>query len=162
MTHPSPNASNSPSPGLPDGNRTDPPCTELAATDLSDVDLSDEAARAKQNASRDQLQKESNFFAVAMVLLFLLACTSSWSLHWLRGLGSQAGHPAREYLGTLRQLSYVGGLGTHTQIQTETQTLLLRGPVLLKNGVRLERRESLLSVQVCEVDSDACWDLLGH
>jgi hypothetical protein len=34
---------------------------------------------------------------------------------------------AGEYLGTVQRITYVGGLGQHTQIDTETRTFLLRG-----------------------------------
>ena len=67
-----------------------------------------------------------------------------------------------EYLGTVQRITYVGGFGTSTQIDTESRSFLLSGPVQINKGARLELRRGLVDVEVCEVGTPNCRDLVSH
>lgn len=95
-------------------------------------------------------------FLVVFVLPVLIF--TSWGEHLINGLGAG---DQREYLGTVQKISYVGGLGSDTQVDTETRTLLLRGPVILTKGTALERRILNFTSDVCVVKTDQCWHLMG-
>lgn len=56
----------------------------------------------------------------------------------------------------------IGSVGVNTQIETESATLLLRGAADIKKNAELERREGLLGVQVCEVGTQSCWELMSR
>ena len=68
----------------------------------------------------------------------------------------------REYLGTVQRISYVGGLRIHTQIDTETRTVLLHGAVLTQRGARLELRRLAWGPEVCDLDRLACYALVDR
>jgi hypothetical protein len=68
----------------------------------------------------------------------------------------------REYLGTVQRISYIGGLGIHTQIDTETRTVLLRGAVLTQRGARLELRRLAWGPEVCNLDRVDCHALVDR
>jgi hypothetical protein len=71
-------------------------------------------------------------------------------------------HAKRENLGKLLELTYIGSVGVNTQIETQSTTLLLRGAADIKKGAELERREALLGIQVCEVGTQSCWELMSR
>lgn len=118
--------------------------------------------KPERDSGPQKPKQGSHVFAIVIGLLILLLFTSPWTLDWIRGVGSKARHAEREYLGVVQKITYVGGFGTNTQIEADSQTLLLRGAVELKKGARLERRESLFDIQVCELETGACWDLMGR
>jgi hypothetical protein len=102
--------------------------------------------------------------AEAKVILFWLLVVGSLILVLMirdcaSNSGSKTRHAEREYLGVLQKITYVGSFGVDTQIETESQTLLLRGSADLNKGARLERREGLFDIQVCVVGTDSCWGL---
>ena len=97
------------------------------------------------------------FFGATFVILLSLL-TWPWPYELIISLGGPA---EREYVGTVQKITYVGGLGPDTQIDTETRTLLLRGAVLIQKGVRLEQRKGAFDSDVCIVSSDQCWHLMG-
>ena len=66
-----------------------------------------------------------------------------------------------QFLGTVQKISYVGGLGPDTQVDTEHRTLLLSGAVVIEKGIALELRKGRLSSEVCIVKTDQCWHLMG-
>jgi len=101
-------------------------------------------------------------YAFALLTLMLVLILLYWMLSGLITAVSTPTRPAREDLGTLQRITYIGGLGSHTQIDTERQTLLLRGTVILTKGHRLERRERFLESEVCDLDNGDCWELLGR
>lgn len=94
---------------------------------------------------------------LAVIVLPVLIFTS-WGERLINGLGAG---DQREYLGTVQKISYIGGLGSNTQVDTETRTLLLRGPVILTQGTALERRILNFTSDVCVVKTDQCWHLMG-
>jgi hypothetical protein len=80
----------------------------------------------------------------------------------VRLVGGMGQSVAGEYLGTVQRITYVGGLGQHTQIDTETQTFLLRGAVQINKGIRLELRRGIFDAEVCEVGTQSCRDLISN
>lgn len=53
-------------------------------------------------------------------------------------------------------------MGVTTRVKTESNTLLLRGALDIKRGAELERHERLLGIQVCELGTDSCWELMSR
>lgn len=98
------------------------------------------------------------FFAIAILVLLSLVFWP-WTYRAINSIGVPA---ARQYIGTVQKITYVGGFGTHTQIDTETRTLLLRGVVILQKSDRLEERLGLMESDVCMVGTDQCWHLMGR
>lgn len=98
------------------------------------------------------------FFGVVIVILLSLL---AWPWPY-RVINDLWGPTEREYLGTVQRITYVGGFGADTQIDTETRTFLLSGPALILKGTRLERRQRIFDSEVCDMDTDACRDLIGH
>jgi hypothetical protein len=90
-----------------------------------------------------------------MLLSFLM-------LPWADGVINSIGiSEKRDYLGTVQKITYVGNFGPDTQIDTESRTLLLRGPVVIEKGVPLEQRVGNFYSDVCLVKTDQCWHLMG-
>lgn len=66
------------------------------------------------------------------------------------------------FLGTVQKVTFIGGFGTSTQVDTENQTLLLRGAASLQHGARLERRKGFWDPEVCDLQTGACWELMSQ
>ncbi|UUZ69768.1 hypothetical protein LP416_10715 [Polaromonas sp. P2-4] len=107
-------------------------------------------------------RSEDDFSILVLgVLILTLLALLFWP--WASRLIDSLWAPAeKEYLGTVQKITYVGGLGNHTQIDMETRTLLLRGPVIINKGARLELRKGVLDSQVCDIDTGVCRDLIGQ
>lgn len=132
--------------------------TDNPNPDLQTDDPNEEVIHETQ-ASGDSFAMFLFFCVMGLMLLMLLA-----SLFWpwtYRVINSIGAPEQREYLGTVRKITYVGGLGADTQIDTENRTLLLRGVVIIHQGVPLEQRVGLLDSDVCIVTTDQCWHLMG-
>ena len=107
-------------------------------------------------------KKEFPVFAVFITLLSIATLLLPWIPEWFQNTGSKSVHAQRESLGKLQTITYIGSVGVNTQIETESATLLLRGAADIKKGAELERREGLLGIQVCEVGTESCWDLMSR
>jgi hypothetical protein len=98
---------------------------------------------------------------ISGLILFLLASGVLLLLvfwPWTFGSKSALQAPAKiEFLGALQKISYVGGLGTDTQIHTEGRTLLLHGVKNLRLGVVMETRVDFFGKYVCEVGTENCY-----
>lgn len=118
-----------------------------ASTDI------DEEATAKD--SGEFLVKVLMFLVLGFIPLMFL---SPWLYGWVNALG-RVGNG--EYIGMVQTISYVGGFGPDTQVNTDVRTVLLRGAVILKTGDRLELRKGYLNSDVCLASTDRCWRLMG-
>lgn len=120
------------------------------------------ADRAEKDAGQCKAGDNSReVFLVLGVLILILLALLFWP--WASRLIDSLWAPAeKEYLGTVQKITYVGGLGNHTQIDTETRTFLLRGPVLIDKDARLERRKGIFGSQVCDMDTGVCRDLIDQ
>jgi hypothetical protein len=98
-------------------------------------------------------------FIVLIVLSLQLIVFWPEISHWVAHLGDPT---ERVWLGTVRKVTFVGGLGHATQIDTENQSVLLRGSVSLLLGTALERRNRWGDEEVCDLKSGACWELLSR
>lgn len=107
-------------------------------------------------------KKEFPVFGIFLTLLIIATLLLPWIPQWFQNTGSKTVHAKRENLGTLQKLTYIGSVGVNTQIETQSTTLLLRGAADIKKGVQVERREGWLGVQVCEVGSQSCWELMSR
>ena len=65
-------------------------------------------------------------------------------------------------LGTVQRIYFVGGLGRDTQIDTESQSLLVNGIAHLQPGTTLEQRKGFWGPEVCARDTSACWKLVSQ
>lgn len=107
-------------------------------------------------------RKEFPVFAVFITLLIIASLLLPWIPEWFQNTGSKTVHAQRENLGKLQTTTYIGSVGVNTQIETQSATLLLRGAADINKGAELERREGLLGIQVCEVGTDSCWELMSR
>jgi hypothetical protein len=98
------------------------------------------------------------FFCLMLTLMLALVFWPS-TKQLIPGLRTPT--PA-EYLGAVQRITFVGGLGKTTQIDTESRTFLLQGAVQINKGVRLELRRGIMDVEVCEVATQNCRDLVSH
>lgn len=114
----------------------------------------DEVAPVKN--SSDYLVNVLMFLVLGFIPLMLL---SPWLYGWVNALGREGNG---EYIGMVQTISYVGGLGPDTQVNTDVRTVLLRGAVILKKGDRLELRKGYLGSDVCLAGTDRCWRLMGN
>lgn len=110
----------------------------------------------KTKDSGDSLATLLFFCLMGLMLLALLFLP--WTLRLINSIGAPA---EREYLGTVQKITYVGGLGPDTQVDTESRTLLLSGPVVIQKGIPLERRIGRFDSDICIAKTDQCWHLMG-
>lgn len=146
------------------------------APDESPTDLSQDVQAHRPVQSDVQIDADPSIYGdepeppksktaaeLKVIAFWLLGIASLFLLLVMRDCvsnsGSKTRHAEREYLGVLQKITYVGSFGVDTQIETESQTLLLRGSADLDKGARLERREGLFNVQVYVVGMYSCWDL---
>ena len=64
-------------------------------------------------------------------------------------------------LGTVQRITFLGGWGTTTQVDTQTHSVLLRGAVNLTLGTELEQRKKFWGFEVCEVHSERCESMVS-
>ena len=65
-------------------------------------------------------------------------------------------------IGTVQRISFIGGLGIGTQIETETSTLLVRRMANLSKGTLLQRRDNFFRRRICVAESERCWEVVGE
>ncbi|WP_114968236.1 hypothetical protein [Rhodoferax ferrireducens] len=127
------------------------PC-ELADEELEDPDCADKPKPA-----------DSTMSSLGLILAMAVAFQLLWfSPRIIRAVANLGQPDERVLLGTVRKVTFIGGFSTATQIDTETQTLLLRGAASLQPGASLERRKGFWDTQACELQTGACWDLLSR
>ena len=98
--------------------------------------------------------------ATGFILVLALGLTLTLFLHQIIRAVANVGAPdERVYLGVVKRVSYIGGVRTSTQVDTDSRTLLLRGAVNVKLGAALERRKGRWDTEVCEQQSGNCWTL---
>lgn len=99
------------------------------------------------------------FFLVLMTVLLSIILLPK-ILRLVSGLGKPV---AGVYLGSVQKVTYIGGFGLRTQIDTDNQTFLLSGAVQVNKGTRLElRRGIIFDAEVCEVGTRSCRNLISH
>ena len=141
---------------------------ESQSESLPDITQDTQAPSEMNESPNDPLpepvktKREFPVFAVFITLLIIATLLLPWIPEWFQNTGSKTVHAKRENLGKLITLNYIGSLGVNTQIETQSTTLLLRGAADIKRGAALERREGLLGIQVCEVGTDSCWELMSR
>ena len=126
------------------------------------ADVEDNADRTEKDAGR--CKAGDNFGEMLLVfgvlsLMLLALLFLPWTMRVVNSLLAPA---EKEYLGTVQKITYVGGLGNDTQIDTETRTFLLRGPVIINKGARLELRKGAFDSQVCDLVTGVCRALIGR
>lgn len=92
-------------------------------------------------------------FALIFVLLLALAFWPQ-TKQLIPGL---ADPPLVQSLGDVIETSYIGGLGTRTQVRTNHKTVLLIGAIELDKGTTVERRSTPISEQLCVSGTDKCY-----
>ena len=135
------------------------PC-ELADGEPEDPDRDDKPKPADSTMS-------SLGLILVMVMVMVMVMAIAFQILWfsprlIRAVANLGQPDERVWLGTVRKVTFIGGFSTSTQVDTETQTLLLRGAVGLKPGATLERRKGFWDTQACEPQTGACWDLLSR
>ncbi len=124
-------------------------------TSASRSDEEGDGRREHQEADESMFLSKIVIGATALGVLALIA--GPWVLQQLYGP-----LPKPRQLGTVQQVRFVGGLGLHTQIDTDTGSYLVRGAVELRPGALLELRQRYFDAWVCEVGSQACRELVSR
>ncbi len=62
--------------------------------------------------------------------------------------------------GTVQKILFVGSFGVNSQVDTEQRSFLVRGVTTLHRGAQVELRKSTWAMQLCDVDSRVCEDLM--
>lgn len=72
--------------------------------------------------------------------------------------------PATEQvlLGKVVKVTFLRGMGHATQVDTEKESVLLSGAVSLAAGTPLERRRHWWDLEVCDLRSGDCWELVSR
>jgi hypothetical protein len=97
---------------------------------------------------------------MGFILVLALGLTLIFFLHQIIRAVANVGAPDEHvYLGVVKKVSYIGGVRTATQVDTDSRTLLLRGAANVKLGVSLERRKGSWDTEVCEQQTSNCWTL---
>ncbi|GAB3493902.1 hypothetical protein GCM10027399_14320 [Curvibacter fontanus] len=135
--------------------------------DKTKADPSDDEAHSDAQMPPTQAQQSAGstdagwgmllFFGVVFLIMLSLIFWP-WTYRAINSIGVPA---QRQYIGTVQKITYVGGFGANTQIDTESRTLLLNGVANLQKGERLEERLNLMDSDVCKVGTDQCWHLMG-
>jgi hypothetical protein len=107
----------------------------------------------------DDYPNEAPYVIAALFLMFAFIVAWPWTSKLIDRL---KGPPQTEYLGVVQSISFVGGFGMTTQVQTDTHTFLVNGAWSLPRGTRLERRETITAHLVCIIDTDVCDRLLSR
>lgn len=107
--------------------------------------------------------RESSLSELALILLLVMGLQAIWfSPEIIRAVANSGEPRERVLLGSVQKVSFIGGLVPSTQVNTESQTLLLRGAASLPQGAWLERRKWWGDPEVCETQSGACWQLMSQ
>ena len=107
--------------------------------------------------------RESSLSEPALILLLVMGLMAIWfSPEIIRALANSGEPRERVLLGSVQKVTFIGGLAPSTQVDTESQTFLLRGAASLPQGARLERRKWLGDPEVCDLQSGACWQLMSQ
>jgi hypothetical protein len=107
--------------------------------------------------------KDSDISALGLILLFaLLIQITIFSPQIIGAIANLVKPSERVFLGTVQKVTFIGGFGASTQVDTESHSVLLRGAANIRQGARLERRKDSWAVQVCDMQTGACWDLISQ
>lgn len=106
---------------------------------------------------------ESNLPDLVLIVLLVMGLQAIWfSPEIIRAVANSGEPRERTFLGTVQKVTFVGGLMPSTQVDTQSQTLLLRGAASLAQGARLERRRWWGDPEVCDMQSGACWQIMSQ
>jgi hypothetical protein len=117
---------------------------------------------AQQECEDPPKPKGTDRSALGLIIVFALLIQATIYSPQIVGALTNLTQPGeRVFLGTVQKVAFTGGLGTATQVDTESHTLLLRGAASLTPGARLERRKGWWAMQACDMQTSACWDLIN-
>ena len=120
------------------------------------------------NKSNEPKKTDEGKGAMGELLKFLLAATlltalAFWPFTWGVLTNEWTAIQAPDTvtpLGTVKNIYFVGGFFTNTQVDTESRTLLLFTRVIVLRGTALELREDYFDRRVCVTGSQRCWPAL--
>jgi hypothetical protein len=117
---------------------------------------------AQQECEDPPKPKGTDRSALGLIIVFALLIQATIYSPQIVGALTNLTQPGeRVFLGTVQKVAFTGGLGTATQVDTESHTLLLRGAASFRQGARLERRKGWWAMQACDMQTSACWDLIN-
>lgn len=99
----------------------------------------------------------------AMLIFILLAfvvLVGTAYLPWF--LRADAELPTVEALGQVQKVSYLGGLGTWTQVELPGRTILLHRAVEIDVGTDAVRRRGMFSEELCVAGTTRCFDVASR
>lgn len=98
-----------------------------------------------------------------MLIFLLLALAVLAGTAYLPAfLRANAELPPVEALGPVQRVSYLGGLGTWTQVELPGRTVLLKRAVELDVGTEVVRRRGMFAEALCVEGTKRCFDLASR
>lgn len=70
--------------------------------------------------------------------------------------------PTVKNLGSVIEITFVGGIEPKTQVRTDSKTVLISSAAELDPGMSVERRSTALSEQLCVAGSNRCFKILSR
>ena len=122
-----------------------------------DNDADEPGCTGRPVASGDESNLGELLWLVGLVASMCVMLTAPMWIWMLMHLGvSTAPIPQ----GTVQKILFVGSFGVNSQVDTEQRSFLVRGVTTLHRGARVELRKSTWAMQLCDVDSRVCEDLM--
>lgn len=118
---------------------------------------------AQNSIVRGSLVSRVGRWKLAFLVVGTLAVVAliSWP-YGARLMASVSAPDVVKDVGTVQKINFVGGLHITTQVEVETEALLIDDAANLPKGTRLQLRENFFGRQVCISGSRRCWDLVGR
>lgn len=116
------------------------------------------ATKPKKSRHRES---QSSDWAFSLVMAVALA-TMMMSFQISRALAHLGPTTDQVSLGKVVKVSFLSGIGHTTQVDTEKGSFLLWGAVNLEVGASLEQRRHWWDLEVCELRSGECWELVSR
>lgn len=104
-------------------------------------------------------KKRKSSFVDDMILVLLVAALLGAMLStsfWIWVIRHWNDSPVPVPQGTVQRILFVGNVGIDTQIDTEYNSLLVRGMTQLRKGAHVETRKGPWAYELCDVDTGLC------
>lgn len=141
----------------------DPAAFDKPGSDSAQQGALSDRELAQRECESQSKRNDSDISALGLILLFALLIQITIFLPQIIDALTNLVKPSeRAFLGTVQKVTFIGGFGASTQVDTESHSVLLRGAASVRQGARLERRKDSWAVQVCDMQTRACWDLISQ
>lgn len=103
---------------------------------------------------------KTNRAMLIFILLAFVVLVGTAYLPWF--LRADAELPTAQALGQVQKVSYLGGLGTWTQVELPGRTVLLHRAVELDVGTEVVRQRGMFDEELCVAGTTRCFDVASR